>query len=234
MKCCFAWLCSLQTYFPWGPCRERWLVNGIYNWFDCSWILFPNFTKISTEYLQMASKSSIVTVITQLTFCLWSKAPIKGSSTKLRGSRDTGLSFCWPAHWLLPVPVIHQPKGTVLHPADETHEPQAFSWWCVLVSGLQFTLFCWWFLGWGQCLNLCTQTSLPVYLSGVCFVQQSLETTAVPCPSSSSVAEMWHDLESSVQSWFKGLTGHWEPILPCGAWVPAGLLSIHPLLLSNP
>lgn len=85
-KCCFAWLYSLHTYFPWEPCRKRWLVNGTYSWLDCSWILFPNITKISAEYLQTALTSSIVTAITGLTFCIYSKALIKRTSDQAEGS----------------------------------------------------------------------------------------------------------------------------------------------------
>lgn len=48
-KCCFAWLYSSHTYFPWEHCRERWPVNGIYSWLDCSWILFPNISLISSN-----------------------------------------------------------------------------------------------------------------------------------------------------------------------------------------
>lgn len=64
IKCYFAWLFSLHTNFPGGSCRERWLVNGIYNWFDCSWTFFLNIATISTEYFQILPTSSIHIITT--------------------------------------------------------------------------------------------------------------------------------------------------------------------------
>lgn len=169
-KYCFAQLYSLHTYFPWETCQERWLVKGIYSWFDCSWILFPNLTKISAKYLQIALTSSIVAAITWLTFCIYSKGPIKGPPTMLRDSEDVELGFYGSVYWLLSVPCRISAKETEPHPPNETYEPEAFSWWCVLGPlafswlSLAFSLWSMSIPSWCQCLESCTEMSLPEHL----------------------------------------------------------------------
>jgi hypothetical protein len=119
----FFWVLFSLHNMPWDFCRENWVVNSIYNSFNYSWILLQNITEIWAKYLQITPTLGISTAMTQLSFCLLSRSPVKGSFTKLRSLEDAELSYL-PGLSL--IHTIHQLIETeLMRPMSHKH----LVWW---------------------------------------------------------------------------------------------------------